>query len=228
MISARILPQEEWPRLAGTEAEKLWPMLNPENARVWVVEKDGKIVATWTLLRVVHAECIWVAPEVRGEFGVVKRLLKGKSEIATAWGADRVVTGSVSPDVTELIMRFGGELMPCETFILPVNGIGLGRKRDREIGREFHRQLSALVPEDIHPEDAQHDERVGKALRTAIREGDPLRAMDEYNAWARGAGYEPIRYLGMVNGRVRADIKTALIEIDDQYAVSVVEELCRS
>ena len=48
--------------------------------------------------------------------------------------------------------------------------------------------------------------------------------MEQYNAWASGAGYEPIRYLGIVDGRMRADIKTAVVEVDEQYSVRVVEE----
>lgn len=118
MIS-RILPPEEWHRLNGTEAETLWPLLDPENAQVLVVEEDGEVVGTWTLMRVVHAECLWVKPSHRGVFGVTKRLLKGMREIVSAWGTNKVITGSVSDHVTDLIRRFGGVPMPCESFILP-------------------------------------------------------------------------------------------------------------
>lgn len=224
MISRRVLPPEEWPRLAGTEAEKLWPRLDPENTQVVVVEKDGRIVAAWTLLRIVHAECIWVAPDQRGEFGVVKRLLAGMKDAASLWGADRVVTGSVSPEVTDLIMRFGGYPMPCESFVLPIEKSGTKRTGDRELGRSFHSQLESQITEGTHPEDSEHDERVGRALRKAVRDGKPEQAIRDYNTWANEAGYEPIRYLGTTDGRLRADIVSAVIEVDEQYRVTVLKE----
>lgn len=231
-MKTRILPPEEWSRLKGTEAEAAWPSLNPENTRVLVVEDEGEIVSCWAFLRVVHAECLWVRPSHRGSFAVARRLLRGLRDIAFDWGVEKVVTGSVSPTVTDLITKVGGVPMPCESYVLPVEGrMGKRLSRfepDRELGRLFHAQLSALVEEPQHPEDDEHDERVGRALRKAISEGEPEWAAAEYNAWATVAGYEPIRYLGKVNGRMRADIVTAVVEVDEAYRVSVVqEELCR-
>lgn len=116
----RILPSEEWHRLAGTEAEAVWPTLNPENTRILVVEENGRIVGNWLGLRVVHAECNWIAPDYRGSFGVAKRLLRGMREVAREWGVERVITGSVSPHVTDMIQRLGGFPVPCESFVLPL------------------------------------------------------------------------------------------------------------
>lgn len=119
-MKTRILPPDEWSKLDGTEAGPAWRYLNPENTQVIVVEDADRIVGTWLMVRIVHAECIWIAPDYRGVFGVAKRLLKGMREIATAWGVDRVVTGSLTPHVTDLISRLGGTPMPCESFVLPV------------------------------------------------------------------------------------------------------------
>jgi hypothetical protein len=93
--------------------------LDPENSRVLVVEDEGQIVGTWVGMRVVHMECLWVKPSHRGLFGVTKRLLKGMRDIAASWGTNKVITGSASEHVTDLIRRFGGVPMPCESFILP-------------------------------------------------------------------------------------------------------------
>jgi len=120
-MNARILPPEEWPRLNGTEAEVLWPHMNPAESRVLVVENDeGQIVATWSLLRVVHAECLWCAPEYRGKFGVAKRLLRIMRETAAAWKVSAVFTGAASPHVEDLIRRFGGVPLPFKSFTLPI------------------------------------------------------------------------------------------------------------
>lgn len=221
-MKKRILPQAEWPKLKGTEAELLWPHLNPENSEIIVIEDGDRIVATWTLMRMVHAECIWVDPEYKGSPGVWRGLITLAREIATKWGVSKLITGSITQEVTDLIVKWGGFPVPCATYVLPV--WGRSRRRDRELGRAFHVQLSGQIEDGNHPDDPVHNEHVGKALRTAIEGREPVRAMDEYNAWAIRSGYEPIQYLGSFGGRMRADIVTAVIEVDDQYVVHVVKE----
>lgn len=223
-LTARVLPPEEWYRLKDTEAEQLAPRLNPVGTRVIVVEDEGEIVATWTLLQMVHAEGLWVKPSHRGSFGLARRLLGKMREIASEWGVMNVITGSLSPHVTDLIKRFGGTPLPCESFVLPVYGFGTHRMRDLEMGRAFHGQLEAHLSGDFLPhDDERHFEEVGKALRLAIREGKPEQAEAEYNAWALSAGYEPVKYLGIIDGRMRADMGVAVIDIDGRYAINVVQ-----
>src|SRR6185369_10825009 len=102
-MRSRILPPEEWHRLVGTEAEKMFPHMNPEETRVMVVEDDaGEIAATWSLVRVVHAEFLWCAPKYRGSFGVAKRLLRIMRETAAAWNVSSVFTGAMSSHVEDL------------------------------------------------------------------------------------------------------------------------------
>lgn len=122
MIS-RVLPPEEWPRLAGTEAETLWPML-PTSARVIVVEEDGLIVATWVLYQMAHAECLWIDPARRGSFGVTRRLLSKMREEAALWGVGSVLTGATDEHVADLITRLGGDRLPGAMFNLPVGRFG--------------------------------------------------------------------------------------------------------
>lgn len=227
-MQERELPPAEWHRLNGTEAEKLWPFVNPENTRVIVVEDEGRIVGVWAMLRTVHAECLWAAPSHRGSLGVAKRLFRGMREVAAEWGVDRVITGSVDPQVTGLIERFGGKPMPCESFVLPVEMKNQRRaEKDRARGKAFHEQLEALAVDGIHPDDPDHNEAVGRAMRVAVDEHDPERAMSEYNRWAFAAGYAPIRYLGTVDGKVRADIVTAKIEVDGEHVRVLEEAVCR-
>jgi len=129
---ARVLSPEEYPRLVGTECEALWPQL-PESARVLVVEDNGCIVATWTLLQMVHAECIWIAPTHRGSFGVVRRLLGKMRETAAEWGVSKVITGSLSPYVSNLIRRIGGVPVQGESFLLPISGIMRTKDQERRV-----------------------------------------------------------------------------------------------
>lgn len=135
-MKTRILPPEEWYRLKGTEAETLWPTLNPDNARVLVVEENGQIVATWTAMRVVHMECIWIRPSHRGLVSIARRLFMGLREIASAWGANYVWTGSLSAEVTDFIGRFGGKELPGKHYVMP-----LEMRRPKESKGELCRQL---------------------------------------------------------------------------------------
>ncbi len=122
-MTTRLLPPEEWHRLVGTEAEALVPSLRPTHAGVVVVEDaDGVIVGTWTLLRVVHAECVWVHPAHRGRGSVAARLLRGMSSLARAWGVDRVVTGACEPAVEALILKLGGQALPGRQFVVSLGG----------------------------------------------------------------------------------------------------------
>ncbi len=118
-MTSRILPPDEWPKLAGTEAEALWPKL-PHSAQVLVVEDAGRIVGTWILMTQVHAECVWIAPDHRGSLGVVKRLLRGMRDLAASLGVSAVLTGACSDDVRNLIQRLGGTKLPGDAYVLPL------------------------------------------------------------------------------------------------------------
>ena len=122
-MTSRVLPPEEWPKLVGTEADTLWPHLDPDNTQVIVVEDGDRIVGTWTAVRLVHAECVWVDPDYRGSFGVVKRLLRGMQRAARQWGARTVLTGSLTDQVSAFITSLGGQALPGEHFVIPVEQI---------------------------------------------------------------------------------------------------------
>lgn len=118
-MTIRCLPPEEWPKLAGTEAESVWPGLNPADARVLVVEDAGAIIGTWVLMRVVHAECIWIAPSHRGKAGVLSKLLRGMRGLTRAWNTPSVFAGSMTEGMSAMIRRIGGIPVPGEHFAIP-------------------------------------------------------------------------------------------------------------
>lgn len=118
-MTTRLLPPEEWPLLVGTEAETVWPHLVPENTQVFVVEDGGRIVGCWIAMRVVHAECLWIAPDYRGSFAVMRRLWAGMRLMVRAWGASVFLTSAVTNNVRKLIARFGGRSVPGDVFALP-------------------------------------------------------------------------------------------------------------
>lgn len=226
-LSTRVLPVAEYPRLAGTELENVWPHL-PETAQVLVIEDAGVIVGCWAVLTCVHVEGLWIAPSHRKQGRVARRLLSAMRSAADDHGVTSVLTAATSPEVRALIERFGGHAIAGAPFLMPVRHQGppASRARALALGRAFHEQLSTQVEEPLHADDEQHDYYVGRALITAVEQRDPIRAERDYNAWAYGAGYVPIRFIGSTadaHGRRRyvVDIQTAVIAIDEAFTVHV-------
>lgn len=217
----RVLPHEEWSRLDGTEAEQVWRALDPERTTVLVVEDDGKIVGTWTLLWVLHAECVWVDPAHRKRGSVARRLWLAMKAAAERFGALGVMTAAGSPEVDALLVDRADEL-PGRHYVIPVAGMDARAKR---VGEQFHEALEAVLGVPSHPDDPAHNLAVGRALVQGIDRQQPEAAMRAYNVWATKAGYAPIQYLGRdEQGRVVVDIVSAIVAIDQECRVSVQEQ----
>lgn len=77
------------------------------------------------------------------------------------------------------------------------------------IGRAFHAQIEAHVP-DNHPDDDTHNYAVGAALCGALA-GNVVKSINLYNRWASVAGYGQATIVS-VNPPV-VDIGTALLEL---------------
>ena len=116
----RELPPSEWSKLTPTEAGSVYRQFDPETTRVVVVEQDGAVVGTWVLLRVIHAECVWIADPHRKQGKVARFLLSAMARVARSWGAQNVMTAAVSEDVEALIERIGGVRVPGSHFVVPV------------------------------------------------------------------------------------------------------------
>jgi len=106
-MTSRVLPPEEWHRLVGTEAELIWPHLDPARSHVLAVEHNGAIVGTWVLMQVLHAECLWIAPSHRGRTSVARRLWTAMQRTARGLGAKAVATAAMTDDVRRLLDHVG-------------------------------------------------------------------------------------------------------------------------
>lgn len=107
-MTSRVLPVAEWPRLAGTELESVWPTLpHTSDVQIVVVEDAaGAIVGCWAALRVIHVEGVWIAPAYRQRTSVARRLWRTMGRtIATAFGAGGAWTGAGSADIAALLTR---------------------------------------------------------------------------------------------------------------------------
>jgi len=116
-MRTRILPIEEWPRLKGTEAEALWPHLDPSKSAVVVVEDDGIVVGCHVLMYVLHAECLWVHPDYRSK-GVMRELWSTVKRMVRAAGGRTRVTACTSDRVKKLLEYAGAERLPGQHFVI--------------------------------------------------------------------------------------------------------------
>lgn len=120
-MTTRLLPRSEWRRLAGTEAETVWPHL-PHTAQVLVVEDGEQIAGCWVLMPVWHVECLYVAPEHRGKASVARRLLVGMKRLVRDVGARGVMTAATSDAVRALLAHVGAEKVPGDHYVMSFGG----------------------------------------------------------------------------------------------------------
>jgi hypothetical protein len=118
-MEARILPREEYARLAGTEAEKVWPYLR-ETDRVVVVERDGEIVGCHVLMQMWHLECLWKKPGAGT--GVSRTLWRFVQQTALAMGVPRCWTSALDDRTRGLLAHVGAEPLPGTHYVVPMRG----------------------------------------------------------------------------------------------------------
>jgi Acetyltransferase (GNAT) family len=104
-MTSRVLPREEWDRLAGTELESVLDAALAADAEmlVLIVEDGEQIIGCWALLQCWHAEGLWVAPAHRGKAAVARRLLRLAASVAERIGFRSVCTAALTPDVTKML-----------------------------------------------------------------------------------------------------------------------------
>lgn len=120
-MTTRILPQHEWPKLMGTEAESVWPHLDPMKSHVVVVEDDGQIIACHVLMQVLHAECLWVHPDHRKP-AVTRVLWNMVQRTAQRLGAKSIATAANDERVKRLLAYVGATKLEGEHYVIPMEG----------------------------------------------------------------------------------------------------------
>lgn len=120
-MTSRVLPPEEWKRLTGTELETVMPYLRADHdAHVIVVEEDGRLVGCWAMVRIWHAEGLFISPDHRGKSAVARHLLRMLKRVGSALGVPGVMTASMSDDVTHLLNTYGATQLPGTHWLMPL------------------------------------------------------------------------------------------------------------
>lgn len=109
MITHRLLPPEEWHRVADIPPFSTGGLPNPDYWRIVVVERDGVIVACSSLFDTVHWDCFWAAEAERGNPVVFRELVNAGMEIMALHGIPMVHTTvpTENAHVIPMLQRFG-------------------------------------------------------------------------------------------------------------------------
>lgn len=118
MVTKRVLPQEEWGKVAGIEPFASGGLPDPEHWRIVVVERDGTIVAVSSLFDTVHWDLFWVAEAERGNPVVFKELVEGGIAVMVEHDLKQVHTTVPfgRPDLSRMLERVGFQLAPGELY----------------------------------------------------------------------------------------------------------------
>lgn len=119
-MTTRLLPRDEWPRLAGTLLAETWPHLPPD-ARIVVVERDGEIVGCSALFQSWHQEGTWIDERHRGKVGAGRHLLEAMRDAIKDVGAKEVFMMATTPETSALCQKFGTAIhLSAEHFAVQV------------------------------------------------------------------------------------------------------------
>lgn len=123
-MTRRILPRDEYDRLAGTLLGPLAEAL-PEDTEVIVIEDNGVIVGSAAVFSRQHVECPSVADGYRNRPDVFWSLLDGIRQTAARRGANRVIAGSLADADGEdrigaFLLNMHAEPMPGRLWAWPI------------------------------------------------------------------------------------------------------------
>lgn len=110
--TVRVLPPDEWPRLAHIGHFAAVAPPSPDHTVILVIEKDGQILATWGAMDVVHLEGLWVDPAYRDHPALARKLLAGMEDLLREHNISTVFTIGVTLDVLAMAHRLGFQWMP--------------------------------------------------------------------------------------------------------------------
>lgn len=121
-MNSRILPRSEWAKLDVKGSDSIGTTVPPAESHVVVVEEAGEILATVTVVRIVHFEDLWINPKYKGNPGMIRSLLNRAKSVAKLW-TDKWVWGASETDqMTDYLKRFGGVQIGVQSFIIPIEG----------------------------------------------------------------------------------------------------------
>ena len=122
-LTFREVESEEWPRLLAFEpfASSGLPEDNG-HWRILVAEIDGKIVGCTSVHTQVHWDPWWIAPEHRGNAGIVRGLIRQGGELLDRIGVPHAFVTIEDQNLLSLALarRLGFEEAPGKLYIISI------------------------------------------------------------------------------------------------------------
>jgi hypothetical protein len=122
MLTARILPHEEWHKVADRPPFNDGGLPDAAHWIIIVVEEDGEIVASCSLFDTVHWDGFHVNETHRGNPGVFRQLLEQSLTVLQAHGVPGVhlTIPNYQPALELMVERFGFVPAPGKLYIYSV------------------------------------------------------------------------------------------------------------
>ena len=128
MLTFRELPSDEWPRLLDHEPFKTSGLpVDNGHWKILVAELEGQIVGCSGVHEQVHWDPWWIAPDHRGNAGVVRGLVRYGAEFLLGYEIPQVFCTIDDARVLshDLAQRLGFEPAPGRLYILDLTALGL-------------------------------------------------------------------------------------------------------
>jgi len=112
--TARILPPEEWDaKFASYELAHYVGLPDPDSVILVVVEdSEGRIVASWYAMNLVHCEGVYIDEAHRGNPTIAKLLTGALLGECDRRGIPNVLTRALTPSILSLARKLGFEVLP--------------------------------------------------------------------------------------------------------------------
>jgi hypothetical protein len=121
ITTLRVLPGEEFPRLADLPFAQAYGVPDPRYAQILVAEDPtGTIVGVWAALNTVHLDGLWIAEDYRKTSRVASQLLRGMKRLLTSLGIVHSFTmiSYETPEVLQLSLKAGFQQLPVHLCFL--------------------------------------------------------------------------------------------------------------
>lgn len=122
-MNTRVLEPSEWHRVQDLDVGELLQFVRTEDVKVVVVEHEDEIIASWTIMRMVHLEGVWVHPQHKNA-GVVRSLIRKTKEEAAEWSSAWVVTSAASDAVRAILSRMHAKKVEADMYTLALDQFG--------------------------------------------------------------------------------------------------------
>lgn len=122
-LTSRLLPPEEWDKVAHVPPFSTVGIPDPDHWRVLVVEDaEGKVVAVSHLYDMVHWDSFWIDPAHQGKAAAFRAMVTSGLETLGTLGIQVVHTTVPNdrPDLQQLVLDFGYQQAPGQLYLLYV------------------------------------------------------------------------------------------------------------